>query len=112
MQHPSGVGRRLGLVVGIIVVSTLLDQISKEIAIRQFRGQPPMVFWNNLFRFDYAENPGAFLSLGATLSPEARMWTLSIAVAVFLIFLLIYLIRATSLGKYQFWALSLVLGGG
>jgi signal peptidase II len=103
--------RKICLVLGIVAVSTVLDQFTKQIAIQQFRGQPPVVYWDNLFRFDYAENPGAFLSLGATLSPQARMWVLSVAVGVFLAFLFIYLIRSP-LNRLQTWALSFVLGGG
>jgi signal peptidase II len=104
--------KRLGWVLSVILVTTLVDQLTKLWAIATLKGHAPIVFWGNLFRFDYAENPGAFLSLGATLTPEMRLWTLSIAVGIFLIFLLIYVVRTVSLGTLQTWALSLVLGGG
>ncbi|MDR3607535.1 MAG: signal peptidase II [Oligoflexia bacterium] len=104
--------KRFGLVFGVVAVSTLFDQWSKQIAIDEFRGRPPVIYLYNFFRFDYAENPGAFLSLGASLSPEARLWTLSIAVAVFLAALAVYVVRTRSMSRVQTLALSLVLGGG
>jgi signal peptidase II len=104
--------KRAVWILGVMIVVTILDQLTKVVAMEQLKGHPPVVFWGNLFRFEYAENPGAFLSLGATLSPEMRLWTLSIAVAIFLLFLFIYVIRTRSLGKVQTWALAFVLGGG
>jgi signal peptidase II len=104
--------KRLVWVLAVIAATTGLDQFTKVLAINTLRGRPPVVFWGNFFRFEYAENPGAFLSLGATLSPEMRLWTLSVAVGIFLLLLLIYVVRTRTLVAAQTWALSLVLGGG
>lgn len=99
--------------MSIISASILLDQLTKRIAERALRGSLPRIYLGDCFRFDYVENSGAFLSLGAGLSSPVRFWLLSVAVALFLGGLLVYLLRDDQgMGKLQLAALSLILGGG
>lgn len=103
---------RLLRICGIVLGSIALDQMTKVIAIQKFRGMSPIVFWKDLFRFEYAENQGAFLNLGASLPISFRFWILSIAVGFFLAMLFVFLLRNPRIGRFQTLALSLVLGGG
>jgi signal peptidase II len=99
-------------IFSILVLSVLIDQGTKVLAAHYLRGRLPIVFYDNLARLDYVENPGAFLSLGGTLSPTARFWTLNVAVAIFLFFLLYSMLFTKSMARIQLIALSLVMGGG
>lgn len=104
--------KRVGMVFSILFLSVAADQISKKAATEWLRGHPPLVYLGNLFRFDYVENPGAFLSLGGTLSPQMRFWVLNVAVAGFLVVLLYSLLTNRTMTRFQVISLSLVLGGG
>lgn len=99
-------------IAAIILISVVIDQISKKIAVLYLMGHLPYVFLGNLFRLDYVENAGAFLSLGGTLSPSMRFWVLNVAVAVFLLILLYSLLVTKTMTRFQIISLTLVCGGG
>jgi signal peptidase II len=104
--------KRIGIVTTILLVSVVLDQATKKIATLTLSRHAPISYWGNFFRLDYVENPGAFLSLGGTLSPEVRFWVLNIAVSAFLIVLLYSVIANRAMSLFHTVCLSLVLGGG
>ncbi|MFL5813406.1 MAG: signal peptidase II [Bdellovibrionia bacterium] len=104
--------KRIGFVSFILLITVFLDQGTKKLATQMLMGHPPIPYWNNFFRFDYVENPGAFLSLGGTLSPSVRFWVLNIAVSVFLLVLLYSVITSKTMTFFNTLCLSLVLGGG
>ena len=94
-----------------IVVIVALDQLTKLLALNYLKGKFPIIYWGDLFRFQYAENRGAFLSLGAGLSEPVRFWLLSVIVAGFVLFIFIYLmIKKTNLINTLGW--TAVVGGG
>jgi len=68
------------------------DQATKSAAQQYLLGQEPVAFLSGLLHFKYAENPGAFLSLGATLAPETRAQIFIIAVSLLLTCLLAYIV--------------------
>jgi signal peptidase II len=49
------------------------------------KDRPPRIYLGDFFRIEYAENPGAFLSLGAGLSADTRFWVFAVAVGLFLL---------------------------
>ena len=104
--------KRLIVVSSIVLTSIGVDQLTKVLAQQFLRGQPPHPYLGDFFRWDYAENPGAFLSLGSTLSSPMRFWLLSVAVAVFLGGLLYFILTSPGLKKLQVYSLSLIMGGG
>lgn len=86
---PIPVTSLLLLIGGLIVV----DQATKLVAIATLRDAPPIIFAGDLFRLQYAENKGAFLSLGANLSDGARFWLLTVfncAIIALMSYLLIF----------------------
>ncbi len=61
-----------GLFWSSLVGLVLVDQISKLWAMQSLRFAPPISWLGDLFRLTYAENSGAFLSLGADWPAWAR----------------------------------------
>ena len=54
------------LILGIAIVATIsCDRITKHVATNTLLGTPSRSFLADTIRFEYAENAGAFLSLGA-----------------------------------------------
>ncbi len=103
---------RDGLIVILILAATIfLDQITKSWAQANLKSQDATDYWGGLFRFEYAENPGAFLGLGGSLSPQMRFWIFTVLVAIFLIFASVSLFKNQTDRAQQF-GLALLVGGG
>lgn len=103
---------RLLLALFILMSGVGFDQVTKQIAAQQLRGSPPLSFLGDTVRLHYAENRGAFLGLGNRLSPELRFWILTVATAVLLVGLSVFLMLQWNTGHLSFLALSFVLAGG
>lgn len=88
------------------------DQFSKNLAEKTLKATPAQAYLGNLFRLQYAENTGAFLSMGAELPQFARTWLFTILSGGLLVALFIYVLTSRNLGKKHVFALSLILGGG
>lgn len=110
----TAVTKRARFLLAVLIVMTGVgcDQATKQIAAQQLRGVPPISFMQDLVRLHYAENQGAFLGLGNSLSPEVRFWLLTVATAVLLLGLAIFLIVQWKMPRLSFIALSCVLAGG
>lgn len=81
---------RRALLTAIIALTLLADQASKEVARRTLRREPPVRL--GVLTLVYAENNGAFLSMGAGLPRAARTILFNVlvgaglAVAAFFLF--------------------------
>jgi signal peptidase II len=64
-----------------------------------------------MVRFEYVQNKGAFLSLGATMPADARFWLLTVAVAGTLALLIVMILRQKT-NPLTTVGLSLLAGGG
>ena len=71
-----------------------------------------MSYFYDTFRIVYAENTGAFLSIGGELAPEVRFWMFIVGVGVLLLGLAVYLLIAIQLTAVPIIAGSLFLLGG
>lgn len=101
------------LLVALVLFSCVgCDQISKNIARHNLANSEPITFLNNFLRIQYAENPGAFLSLGASSSESTRFWIFIFFTGLFLTGMLIYLLISPDNSKVKTISLSLVVGGG
>jgi signal peptidase II len=76
------------------------------------QGNPPVVLAHGLVILSYAENSGAMLSIGATLSAPARFWTLTVSVGLLLAGMVAFLLLSRDLPVSLIVALSLMIGGG
>lgn len=74
-------------------------------------GQSSTSYFNGLFQFVYAENPGAFLGLGGGWSRQTRFVVFALIVFFGLGGMLWYLIKKEKL-KINLYAYSFILAGG
>jgi signal peptidase II len=103
---------RAFLVLPVAVTVIGLDQGTKKIAEVALKGEPAISYWGNLFRFEYAENTGAFLSLGANLPDWERYLLLTVFSSLILVGLGIYVFLAKEIKNADLCGYTLILGGG
>lgn len=112
-QQPSdSLNLKLVRLLGLLIVVAGIDQWSKVYAVEHWKDQPRQSFLNDLFRIEYAQNEGAFLSLFAGLPEAARFWILTVCNGLLLLGVAVYLLRSRQLDRWTFWALGLVVAGG
>ena len=104
---------RLGLVILVLVSCVGCDQATKNIARRSLASSSVSLL-NDSVRFEYTENPGAFLGLGSKLPREARFLLLVIFASATLLLTLAFTVSvsARNLDVEQWVGLSLLAGGG
>ena len=101
------------LLIALILSSCIgCDQITKNLARRSLANSEPMTFLHDIFRLEYLENPGAFLSLGASSPANTRFWIFTFCTGIFLIGMLIYLMASSVNSRAKTISLTLVVGGG
>lgn len=104
---------RAAYVVAAIFILVVADHITKWIAIVTLKESNEVyIFLGNLFRLQYAENTGAFLSLGAGLPDGIRSLIMTGLNGVILAGLIIYLFAARRIPLFPAVALTLIAGGG
>jgi signal peptidase II len=100
-------------IIFLVVISCVgCDQVTKNIAKHTLPRFETISFLNDTFRLQYAENQGAFLSLGATIPENFRYLILTCLVAGFIIALSAFLIKSKGMKHSTTAALSLILAGG
>lgn len=87
--------RRTGWLLAIVLILTTIgcDRVTKHMATMRLADAPPQSFLADTFRLEYAENTGAFLSLGSTLPDALRTALLTFGVAIGLIVVAVVAIR-------------------
>ena len=99
-------------VLSIILICVAIDQATKWLAKKYLAPDGFISFAGDIFRLQYAENTGAFLSLGSSLPQPWRHIVFTVLVGLFLLALLAYVLSNRTLADtYRAW-LSLVCGGG
>src|SRR5436190_1267815 len=74
------------LFAAFLILTTIgCDRVTKHLASARLADAAPQSFLADTFRLEYAENTGAFLSLGSTLPDAVRTGLLTFGVAVGLI---------------------------
>lgn len=105
--------KRQLILILIPLLCIVLDQASKVFARRRLIGAPAREFMSGLLRIEYAENPGAFLSLGANLPDELRFVVFTVFAIALLIGLAAFALRmADDTPMLVVFAIALVIGGG
>ena len=103
---------RLGLIVIILGASLGCDQATKKIAADALQSSPGISYFGDTFRLQYAENRGAFLSLGANLPDPFRFWLLTVSVGLLLTGILVYAVMDRQLSAMQIAGFAVIAGGG
>jgi len=98
------------LVPGIL--ATVLDRLTKIWAVNTLQGQLPKSYLNDMFRFVYAENTGAFLSLGSGMNDNLRYWVLAIVPVAVLLYIFFHVLTAKNMHVVQQASFGFILGGG
>jgi signal peptidase II len=104
--------RRLINLLVPALISVIIDRLTKNWAIANLKGQPVKSYWNDFFRFVFAENEGAFLSLGSGLSDSIRYWVLAILPVLVLLYILYFSLTTHNMLLSQQIAFGLIIGGG
>jgi signal peptidase II len=88
------------------------DQVSKSAARSMLRSGVTESLFSDSLRLQLTENPGSFLSLGASLPEQLRFTLFTAAVAVILVSLVCAALFARRLSTARFVGLALIAGGG
>jgi signal peptidase II len=103
---------RRGILICLLLVATTgCDRVTKHFAATALAGKPAQSFFADTVRLAYHENPGGFLSTGATWRPSVRTGVFQLANGAFLFATLLVAARL----KWSWFAtigLLLFLGGG
>ncbi len=105
--------QRIAILLFVMLVSVGCDQATKSVAQETLAGREPVVFLNGMVRLQYAENPGAFLSLGAGLPSKAQHWIFVVLVALILGGVVFFMFRSSlKMHILSLVGLALFAGGG
>ena len=100
------------VVMSLVLVCTAgCDQVTKYVARTELGQMGSATLGSRFIEFSLAENPGAFLGLGASF-PQAARSALTVGVGVGLGCLLAYLLRTPRLRLVSSVGLSLIWAGG
>lgn len=107
VSHPL----RSGVFFLILISCVGCDQVAKTMARQSLAASDPVLLLNGLVRLEYAENQGAFLSLGAGLPEEARFLLFVVLTSGILVAMVVLALHDQATPA-QLLGLSLVAGGG
>lgn len=103
---------RIRPIAFIFVCTLVLDQVTKVIARQLLSDNGVHEYLGGTVLFAYAENTGAFLSVGARLGEQFRFLIFIVGVAFVLIWAATLLMRRKDLDIYEIVGLSLLFSGG
>jgi signal peptidase II len=106
-----GFFQRLRPVLFLATPLLVIDQLTKVWARQWLRFEPEIPLFGGHLTLVYAENPGAFLSLGAELSETARFLLFTVGV-VALIGVSIWYLMSQSMDRLSTIGIGLFLAGG
>lgn len=105
----------LKIVFFCIAVSSFVgcDQVTKNLAKTHLMDGHIVSYLNNTFVLKYAENTGAFLSMGNELSDTVSFWIFIALPIIFLIGLFVFvLLKLRELSLMKLLGFALILAGG
>ena len=110
----SRLSRAAQLAVLLLLLATCVgcDQATKILAEARLAKSAPISMLNGVLRFEYAENAGAFLSLGSALPSATRFFFLVVVVAILLTLGVGFALFSDRMSLRQKAVLALAVGGG
>jgi signal peptidase II len=108
---PLTLTRRLAIMLPVVLLFLGLDQWSKSWAVATLEGHPPRTY-GTILTLVYAENRGAWGSLGAAWPDSVRWLVLGLLPAVVLLGLAVYALREVEITGWEVAACGLVVAGG
>lgn len=94
------------------ILTMIFDQLSKLWAAAFLEPWPMTSYFNDMFRIGYAENHGAFLSLGGAMPESMRKMVFIGVVGAFLLGIIVYVLRDKKLTNPLAIAWALIVSGG
>ncbi len=86
---------RRGVLICLLLAGTAgCDRVTKHLAMTTLAGMPEQSYLGDTVRLDYHENPGGFLSTGATWRPGIRAVVFQFANGIFLLGTLVLAARS------------------
>ena len=101
---------RLTVLIAIVGFCIGCDLGTKRLAVDALHDGPPMSFLGGLVKLVYAENVGAFGSLGAAWPAWVKTITFILIPVAVLLMIAVRLVRQADLPKLEFYGLALVVG--
>jgi signal peptidase II len=98
------------LMLGAALSIVGCDQVTKQLATQTLSGEPTRSYFLDVVRLTYAENTGAFLSLGGDLPGSVR-YPVFVLAGLMLLLLVVYAVRARWTG-WRLLGLTLFVSGG
>jgi signal peptidase II len=99
-------------ILAILVITVAVDRGTKVAATSFLQHSPPINCLDGLVLLTYTENPGAMLSMGASLPDGPRFWLLTVGNGVLLLAMAVYMLLARELTAGLNSGLALMVGGG
>lgn len=103
---------RIVKVLSVVIGSLAIDQATKVWARNTFEGQKSSSHFNDIFRWVFAENEGAFLGWGSELQGVWNIILLKLLPILLILSLLWMTLFSKDMQKNQVIPFSLILGGG
>lgn len=89
------------------------DRYTKELAKQHLKGREPLSYWNDTIRLGYAENTGAFLSLGADWPEAVSFWVFGMVPLLMLVGFFAYcIVKAKEISFNRLVPFALIFAGG
>jgi signal peptidase II len=98
------------LVLTLLLVAA--DQASKLYAVQTWKGMPAQSFFLDVFRIEYAQNHGAFLSMMSGASGGLRFFVLQVLNGAVLVGIAVSLLWPRTVSAWTFYSLTLIVAGG
>jgi signal peptidase II len=103
---------RFSFLLSVLVSCVGCDQATKSAARRLLASSGPVSILNGLVRFEYAENPGAFLGLGADLPGSLRFLIFVVFTGTVLALTPLLALKGWDKTPTRLTGVALVVGGG
>jgi signal peptidase II len=104
--------KRSVYIILVIVLTIVIDQISKIWVRTKVDPGSQSEIIGNFFTLHNVENVGAFLGMGSDLSPTLRILLLLILPIIVLGFVLVHIFKDKSLDNLSLFAFASIIGGG
>jgi signal peptidase II len=104
--------KKILLLICISILIIAFDQWTKAWAISHLKDMPSVHLLGGSLLLLYAENTGAWGSMGAELSDSMRFWVLTILPFLFLLGLTWHTVHSKEIKNHMFFSYTMVIAGG
>ena len=104
--------KRSLLIITIVISCVGCDQSTKILAKNALSQSDTISLFDDVFRLEYIENKGAFLSMGSELSEDIRYLVLVPGIGLMMLLFAAYLLLNNGISNLVLVAYSMILAGG